>query len=103
MSIRVLAIDDPRPIRDLVRITLEGAGRAGTLAQDGRDGVAACQGDRFDAVITDLNMPCMDGFGVIEAIRAGVKDRRVPILVLPTESGAEMKRRARNKGRRAGS
>jgi two-component system chemotaxis response regulator CheY len=98
MTVRVLAIDDSRTIRDLVRITLEGAGMDVTLAEDGVDGVAAFQGDRFDAVATDINMPRMDGFGVIEAIRAGVKNRRVPILVLTTESGAEMKRRARDKG-----
>lgn len=98
MSIRVLAIDDSRTIRDLVRLTLEGAGMDVTLAEDGVDGVAAFQRDRFDAVITDINMPRLDGFGVIEAIRAGVRNRRVPILVLTTESGAEMKRRARDKG-----
>lgn len=98
MTVRVLAIDDSRTIRDLVRFALEGAGMAVAVAGDGVEGVEAFQADRFDAVITDLNMPRMDGFGVIESIRGGVRNRRVPILVLTTESGAELKRRAREKG-----
>jgi two-component system chemotaxis response regulator CheY len=60
--------------------------------------VEAFQAGRFDAVITDINMPRMDGFGVIEALRKGGRNRRVPILVLTTESGTELKQRARNSG-----
>jgi two-component system chemotaxis response regulator CheY len=98
MTISVLAIDDSRTMRDLVRLTLEGDGMAVTLAEDGVAGVEAFQAGRFDAVITDINMPRMDGFGVIEALRKGGRNRRVPILVLTTESGTELKQRARNSG-----
>lgn len=49
-------------------------------------------------VITDLNMPRMDGFGVIQAIRSGKHNRQVPILVLTTESADELKSRARAAG-----
>ncbi len=98
MTISVLAIDDSRTMRDLVRLTLEGEGIAVTLAEDGVAGVEAFRSGRFDAVITDINMPRMDGFGVIEALRGGDRNRRVPILVLTTESGADLKRRARDSG-----
>lgn len=99
MTLSVLAIDDSRTIRDLVRLTLEGAGMAVTTAEDGERGVEAFRaGDRYDAVITDLNMPRLDGFGVIEAIRGGTVNRRVPILVLTTESGPELRARARDRG-----
>lgn len=98
MTISVLAIDDSRTIRDMVRLTLEGAGMSVTLAEDGQHGVETFREGRFDAVITDINMPRLDGFGVIEAIRGGDRNRRVPILVLTTESGPDLKRRARESG-----
>lgn len=94
----VLAIDDSRTIRNLVAATLSGAGFDVTTADDGEAGVTLFQEQRFDAVITDINMPRLDGFGVIAAIRANATNRRVPILVLTTEYSAEFKERARQLG-----
>jgi len=96
--INVLAIDDSLTIREMVRETLSSAGFVVTTANDGQDGVEQFEKDRFDAVITDINMPKMDGFGVIEHIRGGGSNARVPILVLTTESGASLKDRARKAG-----
>ena len=98
MSAQILAIDDSRTIRELVRAVLGDAGFSVTVAEDGVLGVQAFGERRFDTVITDINMPNMDGFGVIEAIRGGRTNRRVPILVLTTESGPELKDRARKAG-----
>lgn len=98
MTISVLVIDDSRTMRDLVRLTLEGAGMRVTLAVDGVDGIATFRDGRFRAVITDINMPRLDGWGVIEAIRAGDRNCRVPILVLSTEEGPDLRRRARDGG-----
>lgn len=69
-----------------------------TTADDGGQGIAAFLHGTFDAVVTDLNMPNLDGFGVIEAIRGGTHNRRVPILVLTTETGPELRSRARVAG-----
>jgi two-component system chemotaxis response regulator CheY len=96
--ISVLAIDDSRTMRELVRHALKGAGMEVTTADDGVLGVQAFQGARFDAVITDINMPNLDGFGVIEAIRGGDGNKRVPILVLTTETGPDLRARAREAG-----
>jgi two-component system chemotaxis response regulator CheY len=96
--INVLAIDDSLTIREMVRETLNSAGFTVTTANDGEDGIEQFEKNRFDAVITDINMPRMDGFGVIERIRGGKSNTRVPILVLTTESGASLKERARNAG-----
>lgn len=96
--INVLAIDDSLTIREMVREALSSAGFAVTTANDGQHGVAEFEKDQFDAVITDINMPRMDGFGVIEAIRGGGLNPRVPILVLTTESGPALKERARKAG-----
>ncbi|MGB4828175.1 MAG: response regulator [Paracoccaceae bacterium] len=98
MTIKVLAIDDSRTIRNLVRKAMEDAGFDCTTADDGVQGVERFAEVAPDVVITDINMPRMDGFGVIDAIRGGTANRTVPILVLTTESAAEMKARARTAG-----
>lgn len=98
MSTKVLAIDDSRTIRHLLSVTLGDAGFEVTTAVDGVDGVETFQDAQADVVITDINMPNMDGFGVISAIREGGVNNRVPILVLTTESGDDLKARARDAG-----
>lgn len=98
MTIKVLAIDDSRTIRHLLSVALGEAGFDVTTADDGVLGVEAFQGANADVVITDINMPNMDGFGVINSIRAGEVNNRVPILVLTTESGDDLKARARDAG-----
>lgn len=93
MTTRILAIDDSRTIRSLLTMALEGAGFEVTTAVDGVDGVNKFREEHADLVITDVNMPNKDGFGVIEDIRASDKNRGVPVLVLTTgkRSGPERK------------
>lgn len=98
MTIKVLAIDDSRTIRSLVQKVMEDAGFQCALADDGVQGVARFVEDPPDVVITDINMPNMDGYGVISAIRGGTVHRNVPILVLTTESAPHLKTRAREAG-----
>jgi two-component system chemotaxis response regulator CheY len=98
MSIRVLAIDDSRTIRNLVRKAMEDAGFTCDTADDGVQGVERFAEVDPDVVITDINMPRLDGFGVIDAIRGTSHNRSVPILVLTTESAEELKARARRAG-----
>lgn len=96
--LKVLAIDDSRTIRDLLAISLTESGFAITLAEDGEDGLEKLGDSDPDVVITDINMPRLDGFGVIEAVRANAKHSHKPILVLTTESSSAMKARARDAG-----
>ena len=98
MTLKVLAIDDSRTIRELLRHVMEEAGFLFSAASDGVEGVARYAELRPDVVITDINMPNMDGYGVIDAIRKGSIDNAVPILVLTTESGEVLKARARIAG-----
>jgi two-component system chemotaxis response regulator CheY len=98
MTIRVLAIDDSRTIRNLVRRAMEEAGFECQTADDGVHGIERFAEVDPDVVITDINMPRMDGFGVIDAIRGESHNRTVPILVLTTESADELKARARKAG-----
>ncbi len=98
MSVRVLAIDDSRTIRELLRATLEEEGFTFDCAVDGADGVKKFGEFDPDVVITDVNMPKLDGFGVIEALRGEDIGTTVPIIVLTTEYSEKLKSRARSAG-----
>tara|TARA_R110002051_G_scaffold11122_1_gene40939 strand:- start:8622 stop:8993 length:372 start_codon:yes stop_codon:yes gene_type:complete len=94
----ILTIDDSRTMRDMLRLTLTEAGYNVLQAADGLEGLAILRDVVPDAVITDINMPVLDGFGFIEKARANERLRDVPILVLTTESTPVMKDRARQAG-----
>jgi CheY-like chemotaxis protein len=77
---QILLIDDDLLVRISVRAVLEGAGHSVTDADNGRSGLAAFGASRFDAVITDIIMPDMEGIETIRALRA--LDRQVPVLAM---------------------
>lgn len=94
----VLTVDDSATIRSVVGVVLQSAGYAVTSAVDGEDGLARARAQRADLVITDINMPRMDGIALVRALRAEPAYRKVPILILTTESSAEMRARGRAAG-----
>lgn len=98
MSLQILAVDDSRTIRDMLKLALTQAGFAPKLAEDGVHGLEVLGGMQPDAIITDINMPRLDGFGFIEAVRDQAAHRATPILVLTTESAPELKAKARVAG-----
>jgi len=98
MTVKVLAIDDSRTMLGLVRKVMTEAGFDCVMAEDGQKGLEVFSREAPDVVITDINMPRLDGYGVINAIRGGRSNRTVPILVLTTESADHLKARAREAG-----
>ena len=98
MTLKVLAVDDSRTIRDLLNLSLIGAGYVVRLAEDGQEALEILADFAPDAIISDINMPRLDGFGLIEAVRRIDRFRATPILVLTTESAPELKARARAAG-----
>ena len=98
MQIKVLAVDDSRTMRDLLRLTLDAAGFVVDVAEDGVHGVDVAEKFMPNVIITDINMPRLDGFGLIEKIRANPDMGAIPILVLTTESASDLKERARKAG-----
>jgi two-component system, chemotaxis family, chemotaxis protein CheY len=94
----VLTVDDSRTMRDMLMLALTEAGFNVVQAVDGIDGLEALDAANADVIITDINMPRMDGFGFIEGVRANQRHRGTPILVLTTESDVEKKARARAAG-----
>lgn len=98
MSLRILAVDDSMTMREMLRQTLSEAGFDVVLAEDGVDALTQLPDVDPDLILTDLNMPRMDGFGLIDAVRKGDVSARVPILILTTESAATLKEKARSAG-----
>ncbi len=98
MSKKILIVDDSESIRELVGMTLESSGYHVTKSVDGEDALEKLSGHSFDLIITDLNMPKLDGIGLVKAIRAMKELAGLPILLLTTESQNEKKEEARSAG-----
>lgn len=98
MSASILIVDDSASVKAAIRIALTGAGYRLTEAADGAEGIAKANAAGFDLIITDLNMPVMDGLTMIETMRAMPAHAGVPIVFLTTESDEGVKQRARAAG-----
>jgi two-component system chemotaxis response regulator CheY len=86
MAKTIMTVDDSASIRQMVGFTLKGAGYDVVEATDGRDALLKLNGSPIDMVITDLNMPRLDGIGLIGALRQKPACRFIPIIMLTTES-----------------
>lgn len=95
---RILTIDDSKTMRDMLMLTLAEAGFDVLQAVDGQDGLDVLAKEQVDVIITDINMPRMDGYEVIRNLRMNPDFKSTPILVLTTESEAEKKNLAREAG-----
>ena len=95
---RILTVDDSASVRQMVGFTLRKADYEVVEAVDGKDGLAKVSSGKFDLIVTDLNMPNMDGIQMITAVRKLPGYSFIPILMLTTESQAEKK----DAGRKAG-
>ena len=98
MSKTILSVDDSASIRQLVVFTLEKEGYEVVSAVDGQDALDKAKGQAVDMVITDLNMPNMDGIEFIQALRADPVFKFTPIVMLTTESAMTKK----DSGKQAG-
>jgi two-component system, chemotaxis family, chemotaxis protein CheY len=94
----ILAVDDSPSLRMAVRAALTGAGYSVTEACDGVDALGKAANTRFDMVITDLNMPNMDGLTLIRELRRTPSQMGVPIVFLTTESDDALKQEAKAAG-----
>jgi two-component system chemotaxis response regulator CheY len=94
----IMMVDDSPSMRMLLRAALTDLGYAVSEAEDGIAALEKFEYENPDLLITDINMPRMDGFGLIEAVRGKPALGSLPILVLTTESSDEKKQRARQAG-----
>lgn len=95
---KILAIDDTATLRALLSLCLRDAGHEVVEAENGAEGIAKFEKHQPQLVITDLNMPVMDGIEFTRACREHPDGGSTPIVILTTESGADLK----SEGRRAG-
>jgi len=98
MTASILTVDDSPSLRMAIRIALTGAGYDVTEAGDGVEGLTAANGAKFDMIITDLNMPNMDGLTMIRELRKDPAQCGTPIIFLTTESDDAMKQQAKTAG-----
>jgi two-component system chemotaxis response regulator CheY len=94
----ILCVDDSASIRQMVKLTLSGAGYQVVQANDGAEGLAKARATTVNLVVTDLNMPVMNGLGLIRELRKLAAYRGVPIIFLTTESDASLKQEAKAAG-----
>jgi two-component system chemotaxis response regulator CheY len=94
----ILVVDDSTTMRQMVNFTLTGAGHNVVEAADGVDALKTVGENKFDLVITDINMPKMDGISLIKALRAMPSFKFIPILTLTTEAQSEKKQEGKDAG-----
>jgi two-component system chemotaxis response regulator CheY len=98
MSKHILVVDDSPSIRQMVQVTLKSASYQVTTADDGQAALDLCKRMQYDFVLTDQNMPRMDGLTLIKSLRSLSTYRSVPIVVLTTEASDSMKAQGRAAG-----
>ncbi len=98
MAKTILTVDDSGSLRQMLAFSLKAAGYGVIEAVDGQDGLDKAKQQTVDLVLTDQNMPGMDGLSLIKALRGLKNYKSVPILMLTTESGDEMKAMGRAAG-----
>ncbi len=95
---KILAVDDSASMRQMVAFTLKAAGHEVVQAEDGVIALNCAQTQTFDVVISDVNMPNMDGITLIKELRKLPKFKFTPMLMLTTESGDDKKQQGRAVG-----
>jgi two-component system chemotaxis response regulator CheY len=94
----ILAVDDSASMRQMVSFTLKNAGFNVVEAVDGQDAWEKANSRDFSLVLTDQNMPRLDGIGLTKKLRENPRFKATPILILTTESSDEMKQKGRTAG-----
>lgn len=98
MGKTILTVDDSASMRQLVGFTLKGAGYDVVEAIDGQDALSKLKGSSVHMILTDLNMPNLDGIGLIKAVRADAAAKFLPIVMLTTESQDSKKQEGKTAG-----
>lgn len=98
MAKKIMTVDDSSSVRQMVGLTLKGAGYEVVEGVDGQDALDKLKAEQVDMVVTDLNMPNMDGITLISNLRALPQYKFTPIVMLTTESQASRKQEGKSAG-----
>jgi len=98
MAKLIMTADDSASVRQMVSFTLKQNGYDVVEAVDGQDALTKLSGKKVDMLLTDLNMPKLDGIGLIKGVRAGALNKFIPIVMLTTESQDSKKAEGKSAG-----
>ncbi len=98
MAKKILVVDDSASIRQVVSIALRGAGYEVLDACDGKDALSKMTGDKLNLIISDVNMPNMDGITFVKEVKKHPRYKFPPVIMLTTEAGAAKKGEGRGGG-----
>jgi len=101
MAKTILIVDDSTSLRQVISIALKGAGYVVIEGSDGQDGLSKLSGQKINLIISDVNMPNMDGLTMVTKIKEKPEYKFTPIIMLTTESSNEMKSRGKAAGVKA--
>lgn len=101
MAKTILIVDDSASMRQLVKLSLTGAGHQVIEACDGRDALSKLTGQKINLIISDVNMPNLDGIGLVKAVKQKAEYRFTPIMMLTTESEQSKKAEGQAAGAKA--
>jgi len=98
---KILIVDDSASVRQVAGIALRGAGYEVVEGVNGQDALAKLDGSKIHLIISDVNMPVMDGISFLKAVKANPAYKFTPVIMLTTESGEDKKAQGRAAGARA--
>ena len=101
MSKTILVIDDSASMRQMISMTLRGAGYSVVEAQDGKDALSKLDGSKYNLIVSDVNMPNMDGLSFVKAAKQLPAYKFTPVIMLTTEAGEAKKKEGQAAGVRA--
>jgi two-component system, chemotaxis family, chemotaxis protein CheY len=101
MPKRILIVDDSASVRNVARIALSGAGYDVVEAANGAEGLEKLSGNRVHLIVSDVNMPVMDGIAFLKEVKANASYKFTPVIMLTTEAGQEKKEQGRAAGAKA--
>lgn len=101
MSKTIMVVDDSSSIRQVVSIALKGAGYEVIEACDGKDALTKLQGQKIHLIVSDVNMPNMDGISLVKEVKKHPQYKFTPIMMLTTESGSAKKEEGKAAGAKA--
>ncbi len=98
MGKKILFVDDSASMRQILKIAICDAGYDVITADDGQQGLAKARQERFNLIISDVNMPNMNGIEMLKSIKSDATNKFTPVVMLTTESGEEMKQQGKAAG-----
>jgi two-component system chemotaxis response regulator CheY len=101
MAKTILIVDDSSSLRTVVSIALKNAGYDVVEASDGKDALSKCNGQKFNLIVSDVNMPNMDGLTFVSQVKQMAAYKFTPVIMLTTEAGDEKKAAGKAAGARA--